>query len=71
MLKLFFPFKLNRFDESYPSRIGIIELNSGIVYIIFFLIKFIIPEWTLFLFLVGMMSLIVALMINHLKSRGN
>lgn len=63
--------KVRRFDENYAKRIGLIELIAGIIFFIFFLITMIIPKWILSLFLVGFISLIVALMINHLKSKSN
>lgn len=60
-----------RFDIGYAKRVGLIELTGGIAYIVIFFITFIVPKLTLFLFLASIICLIIALIVNHLKSMEN
>lgn len=64
-------FKSNRFDESYANRIGLIELIWGIMFIAFFLITMMIPDYSIGLFLIGVIGLIISLVINYFKSSRN
>jgi len=63
--------KLNKVDESYGIRIGLIELIWGIMFIAFFLITMMIPDYSIGLFLIGVIGLIISLVINYFKSSRN
>jgi hypothetical protein len=63
--------KSNRFDESYANRIGLIELIWGIIFIAFFLITMIVPNYSIAFLLIGVIGLIISLVINYFKSSRN
>lgn len=63
--------KLNKVDESYAIRIGLIELIWGIIFIVIFLITCMIPDYSIGFFLIGVLGLIITLVVYHLKLSRN
>lgn len=64
-------FELNRFNESYANRIGLIELIWGIMFIVFFFATKLVPDYSIGFLVVGVIGLILSLISNYLKSSRN